>query len=463
MKKTAYIKLVCVVVFYAVAATAQQNNLLNTYSYDLMQLNIASIGSKCTDVNLNYRTQWASVKENPKTFQLNASMAFGANTGVGIKVRQQTLGLLTFNNITGGYAYRVRLNNKTKLHLGVGLAWQQNVFNANKAIVVDAVDNTVNNGTLRANNFDAEAGAMVLGEKITLGLSANNIYNTNSKFVDNAFITKPQVNAVLAYKFNKGKGIEVEPWLVNRYTIGGKNQTEGLVNCKFLQCLTIGVGYRSSYGIIGLAGFEKNMFKIIYSYDYNISQQLVSYGSSHQIMLGINLCPKPKAKPEPVVVTPPVKEEPIVITEEPKKVEELKKEVEPKKEEPKIDEVAERLKKQQEALHTINNLCNELEFDVNKTTLAPTKKETLDKIAALINENDLTVSIIGYASKDGNPIQNKTLSIMRANYVQNQLIKRGVKASALKHQGIGDTQELFDNNNKALKSKNRTVRIEKID
>lgn len=68
MIKTIYIKLSVAFSLLAVTANAQQNNLLNTYSYDLMQLNIASIGSKCTDVNLNYRTQWASVKKIQKPF-----------------------------------------------------------------------------------------------------------------------------------------------------------------------------------------------------------------------------------------------------------------------------------------------------------------------------------------------------------------------------------------------------------
>lgn len=452
MIKTIYIKLSVAFSLLAVTINAQQNNLLNTYSYDLMQLNIASIGSKCTDVNLNYRTQWASVKENPKTFQLNASIALGANTGLGIKVRQQILGLLTFNNITGGYAYRVRLNSKTKLHLGVGLSWQQNVFNASKAVVVDAADNTVTNGNLRANNFDAEVGALVLGEKLTLGLSANNIYNTNAKFIDNAFTMKQQVNAVLAYKFNKGKNVEVEPWLINRYTVGGKNQIEGLLNFKFLQCVTLGAGYRSSYGVIGLAGFEKNVFKIVYSYDYNMGQQTMSYGSSHQIMLGINLCPKPKAKPEPIVVSPPVKEEPVAVKQESKKVEPVKVE-EPKKVEPVVE--IKKAEVYKTSIADINNLAESISFGVGKTTLDAEGLKKLNAIAeALKKAPDLKVSIEGRASPDGNKALNDALSLKRAEYVKAELIKRGINPNNLKGTvGVGSDKATSTQQN------NRTVRF----
>ena len=79
----------------------------------------------------------------------------------------------------------------------------------------------------------------------------------------------------------------------------------------------------------------------------------------------------------------------------------------------------------------------------------------------LLKENELSVTVKGFASKDGNPVRNATLSKMRANYVKNELIKRGVKSSNIKHEGVGDSEELYDNTTN-LKSKNRTVRIAKI-
>jgi hypothetical protein len=120
-----------------------------------MQLNIASIGRTCFEANLNYRSQWVGVKETPKFYQLNASLSAGKNSGFGIKVAQQTMGLLKVTNATFGYSYKVKLTEKSKLHFGLGAAWQQNNFVADKAIVVDKTDLSLgtNFTQQRSNNF----------------------------------------------------------------------------------------------------------------------------------------------------------------------------------------------------------------------------------------------------------------------------------------------------------------------
>ncbi len=445
---------------------SQQNSLFNTYSYDLMQLNIAAAGRTCFESNLNYRTQWLGVKETPKLYQLNVGISLQKNNGLGLKVAQQTMGLLKNTNATLGYTYRVKLNETSKLHFGVGLAWQQNNFVANKAIVLDNNDVSLvtDLSTQRINNFDSEAGLLFLGDKLTASISAFHLYNSNRKFDASLYKTVQQFNMALAYKFNKGKIVEIEPWLVNRYALGGINQPEGMINVKFKQVFTVGAGYRLNYGFLSLIGFDLNKFKMAYSFDYGSSKLLRNLGSTHQINIGFDLCKSRNQKKKIEVITetptPPAKTEPVVINEEPKQEE--PKVVIAEKEEPKVDLEAEKLINQKKALVKIDALCSELLFEVNKTILTNDKLTNLDKIATLINENNLTVTVKGYASKDGNPVRNKTLSIMRANYIKGELVKRGVKSNTIQHEGAKDSEELFDNGNESLKAKNRTVRIKTI-
>jgi len=291
---------------------AQQIPLFNTYSYDLMQLNIAAVGRTCIEANLNYRSQWAGIKDAPKLYQLNASMALGNANGVGIKVFQQQFGQLKLTNITGAYAYRAQLNKTSKLHLGIGASYNQNKFDVTKVSVVDAEDPTLSRASQqRSNNFDCEAGALFLSEKITAGISASHIYNTNQDFQSVSLKLKPEINFVGSYKVYEKKNISVEPWLVNRYTLGGSNKLEGMVNVKFLQLYTVGVGYRLNYGIMAIAGFELGKLKIAYSFDYAVGKNL---GSANQILLGIDLCKKKKqfipdssaVEPQKIVETPTI-------------------------------------------------------------------------------------------------------------------------------------------------------------
>ncbi len=436
---------------------AQQLPLFNTYSYDLMQLNIAAIGRTCVEANLNYRAQWLGLKETPRLYQLNAGMALGNSSGLGVKVAQNTLGLLKFTSATLGYAYRAKINDKSKLHLGIGAAWQQNNFNTSKAIVNDNNDVTLSNAqTLRSNNFDCEAGALFLGDKLTAGISALHLYNTNSKFGNIGFKTTPQLNAVAAYKFNKGKTVEVEPWLVNRYTFNGVNQPEAMVNVRFKQMITVGGGYRLNYGYLAMAGFELNVLKLAYSFDYGIGKNAASLGASHQILIGVDLCRKKTKTPEPIAETPTPEPKPEPIKEEPKPEPVVVKEV-PKIETPPAP-IADKDAEAKKAMADINLWCEELVFNLNESTLSADKKPNLDKIADIIKTNDLKVKITGFACNKGSEEYNKLLSYKRAEHVKNELHKRGISNSKLETFGIGEEKELFDNNTN-LQAKNRTVRI----
>lgn len=442
---------------------AQQTPLFNTYSYDLMQVNIAAIGRTCLEANLNYRSQWLGIKEAPRLYQLNAGMALGNSSGVGLKVAQSTVGLLKFTNATVGYAYRAKINETSKLHLGIGASWQQNNFNASKAIVADNNDLSFSNNAsnLRSNNFDCEAGALFLGDKLTAGISALHLYNTNSELANVSFKTKPQLNAILAYKFNKGKTVEVEPWVLNRYTVSGINQPEAMLNVRFKQMITVAGGYRLNYGYLAMAGFEWGMLKVAYSFDYGVGKNAAGLGSSHQVLLGIDMCRK-KAKtpePEPVVETPKVEPqpEPLVVKEEPK-IEPVPA-PEPKPEPIKVQEPV--VNKEKDVWVEIASLCENFVFDLNSDVLPDTKQTDLDRIAKLILDNQLKVKITGYACNKGNENYNKMLSYKRSEYVKNELHKRGVSNKDMQSYGIGEEKELYSNTDSNLQPRNRTVRVTK--
>jgi len=444
-------------------ATAQQTAQFNTYSYDLMQLNIAAIGRTCVEANLNYRNQWTGIEQTPKFYQLNAGMELGKSNGIGLKASQQTIGLFRVTNATFGYAYKVKINETSKIHLGLGAGWQQSMFASNKAVVLDNNDVSLatNQSQQRSNNFNVEAGALFLSDKLTAGVSSLNLYNSNTSYGSIAYKVKPQINVVLSYVFNKGKTVEIQPWIVNRYTINGKNQPEGIINLRFKQLITVGGGYRLNYGFLTLIGLELSKCRVAYSFDYGVGKQAISLGGSHQILLGIDLCQKKFKKPEPIVDTPPappVKEEPIVKKEEPVVV----KQQEPVKPvTPTIDPEAERLKREEAALQQINLICTGLNFESGKTALAPTKSTDLDKIAKLIKDNNLSVTIKGFASKDGNPAINARLCKLRADNVRNELIKRGVNQLSL-NSAAANGQELNEESDETAKEKNRSVRITRL-
>lgn len=452
--------LVILFVAGALQSVAQQTGLFNTYVYDPLQLNIAYAGHACSEVNLHYRNQWIGMKQAPVFFQLNAHTALGKSNGIGLKVLSQQIGLLNNTQASFGYAYRFSVSKTADIHLGLGIGWTQSVFNAQKATVIDANDVTLAAGKQKANGFDSEFGAMYLGNKLKAGVAVQHIYNSNPGFAGSHYKLLPQSNVNVSYTFNKGKKVEVEPWLLDRYTFSGTHTVEGMLNLNILNTLTVGAGYRSNYGMLGFVGAKIGSLKIAYSFDYGVSKHATAVGSSHQVLLGFTMCRPPKAivKNDQVVAppaqaehgtgdqmakdeTPPIKDtavaQPLV-----------------------AQEAAAEPPKNEQAIAELNKISREIIFELNSAELQDAVLKQVDSLALIIKAHpSLKVAIVGHSCNKGTDELNSTLSLRRAVYIKNILLKQGVKAEQIgKCTGIGAKEPLFDNDSKD-QPRNRTIRF----
>ncbi len=106
------------------------------------------------------------------------------------------------------------------------------------------------------------------------------------------------------------------------------------------------------------------------------------------------------------------------------------------------------------------NLPDGVTFDVGSSTLKPQFRETLDKIAASMNEypNSL-IDVYGHTNSTGSDAFNQTLSENRARTVAGYLSSRGVSAARIRSQGFGETMPVGDNATAEGRAKNRRVEI----
>ena len=164
---------------------------------------------------------------------------------------------------------------------------------------------------------------------------------------------------------------------------------------------------------------------------------------------------RPVEEKEPVVTTPtvatveePVKEEVPVVKEE------IKDEVVVKEEPKKVVE-------KEDILAKMNAIAEEVVFELNKSQLDESGLKKLDEIAALMKRDpELVVNIVGHTCNRGTAELNNLLSVRRATYVRNQLMKRGIKSQRIdRSKGVGSENAIFDNNSEQQR-KNRTIRFE---
>lgn len=100
-------------------------------------------------------------------------------------------------------------------------------------------------------------------------------------------------------------------------------------------------------------------------------------------------------------------------------------------------------------------------FDVNKATIKPESKPTLDQISTLLNDNpDLKLVIVGHTDNQGELDYNMDLSTRRAKSVETTLVSDyGMAKDRLSAWGVGYLSPVASNRNEAGRAKNRRVEL----
>ncbi len=104
-----------------------------------------------------------------------------------------------------------------------------------------------------------------------------------------------------------------------------------------------------------------------------------------------------------------------------------------------------------------------VEFDIDKATLRPESRTTLDQVAAsLRNWPDVMVEIQGYTSEPGTAIHNMALSQRRAEAVRAYFVSEGIDGARLVANGYGETRFIADNSTAEGRQENRRVELHEI-
>lgn len=105
---------------------------------------------------------------------------------------------------------------------------------------------------------------------------------------------------------------------------------------------------------------------------------------------------------------------------------------------------------------TLNESLVNFEFD--KSDLTSTAMANLDKLAeVLVNNPDTNINIYGYTDSKGTDAYNLALSERRAASVKNYLASKGVEASRMFTQGMGEQNPVATNDTDEGRAKNRRV------
>ena len=108
----------------------------------------------------------------------------------------------------------------------------------------------------------------------------------------------------------------------------------------------------------------------------------------------------------------------------------------------------------------INNIlqAENIEFEVDSSTITPKGIETIKKIYAILKKYpDIKVEIAGHTDSDGDAAYNKQLSQERVDMVKKALVEFGLDGNRFTTKGYGESKPLVPNDSPENKAKNRRV------
>ena len=99
-----------------------------------------------------------------------------------------------------------------------------------------------------------------------------------------------------------------------------------------------------------------------------------------------------------------------------------------------------------------------IEFQTSSAKIKSASYGDLNKVAEILNKYpNYAVQISGHTDSQGEAAKNLVLSKNRAKSCFDYLVKKGIKANRMSHEGYGETQPIADNNTATGRQKNRRV------
>jgi len=295
MKTTLVNKLAFLCLIYGFTLNAQQDPMYTHYMYNTLMINPAYAGSReALTATLLHRSQWVDFKGAPLVQSLTMHMPLkNKHLGVGLSLLNDKIGATNKTSIFGDFAYRMDLNSKSKLALG--LSGGVNIFQANLSALQldDQADPTFQNSVTNHVTPNFGFGAYYSRERFYAGVSVPNLiqndYAELDKINGTALLGKEQRHYyfIAGAVFPLTKDLDFKPTTFVKVTSSAPIQADITASFVVLKKVMVGFMFRTGDAFGALLGVNvTDQLHIGYSYDWSYGLQTSKYNQgSHEIVL----------------------------------------------------------------------------------------------------------------------------------------------------------------------------------
>lgn len=313
-----YIMIFAVLSLTTFVAKAQDQAIYNHYISNQGVLNPAYTGSRdAISGLLVFRSQWTGFKGAPYTGAINVhgpitSIKSLRNVGVGVVITEDHIGFTNQLEIFAAGSYRLKLNNKMNLHLGLQLGGKNVIIDGSKAVLVDYGD-PVFDGRISKFGFNFGFGGYLYTSRYFVGLSIPRFFTTQYKADKEEIKNTIRFQDLHSYVYGgyvfDVNDVKFKPTSLIRVVPGAPLEIDLSCMVKPVkeQQLWVGISYRTVSEAVFLAeyqfgkvsgskgrGKQNSMtWGVRYSFDYSISE-IRKYATvgSHEVGVFIDFTPK---------------------------------------------------------------------------------------------------------------------------------------------------------------------------
>lgn len=295
------ISLAVVIVAAAISSVkAQFDAMFTQYMFNEMFINPAYAGSKeAMNATLLNRQQWVNFPGRPVTtsFSLHGPLMSG-KMGAGISVLNERIGPLNHNLFYGSYAYRLQLDQKNTLAMGLSAGGDNQVYKLNQ-VKVSYEPNAVTDpqfagspsalaanfglGLFYSNSQNGYAGFSIprlLDNELKLNNSGSTVKVTRFKLSSMTYYLTG------GYLFNFNENYKLRTSAMFKIVKNAPAQMDLTGNLLINNLIWAGLSYRTKSAFALIGGLQVNKQLLVsYSYDYDFNKLRLRSLGSHEIAI----------------------------------------------------------------------------------------------------------------------------------------------------------------------------------
>ena len=267
----------------------QQRPLQSMYLFDQLLVNPAYSGLlNQLSATALYRNQWVNMEGAPKTFSATVHSSFRKNTmGLGLIAANDQIGIHNDASIYGTYAYRIKLNRKYTLSMGLQGGFNNIRSDFNKLSVKNQNDTQLQ-GVIQNFNPNVGAGLFLRHDRHFLSFSVP--YLINSRVLEgisaDLTIRHRYYYFMAGTAFDLSDNIRFMPSVLMRFQEKAPYGVDINGLLIFKRMVGLGASYRLSQGFTGTFQLKLNEnFRIAYAYDFTSEALRTSIAGSHEMMI----------------------------------------------------------------------------------------------------------------------------------------------------------------------------------